>query len=144
MESTFNSGRQAPLTPKGTGAFAKFMRWFFFIVVVVGGVVFWWKYYYNYSDGYRSGLMQKLSHKGNLFKTYEGELVLSSIASSANVALASEKFYFSVPNDSIAKLVQKFEGKRVKLHYLQKNGILFWRGESEYMVDGAEAETVGQ
>lgn len=139
-----DSSRQAPLMPKRSNAFAKFMGWFFFIIIVVLGVIFWWKYYYTYSDGYRSGLMQKLSHKGNLFKTYEGELVLSSVASTANVALASEKFYFSVPSDSIAKVLQTYEGKKVKLHYVQKNGILSWRGESTYLVDGADPETAAQ
>ena len=142
MENTFDSSRQAPLVPKRIGGFAKFMRWFLFIILVVFGIVFWWKYYYTYSDGYRSGLMQKLSHKGNLFKTYEGELVLSSVASTANVALASEKFYFSVPSDSIARVLQSYEGRKAKLHYIQKNGILFWRGESEYLVDGVEAGSI--
>jgi molybdopterin-binding protein len=123
------------LQPKKAGAFKKFVRWFTFILLVVLGFLFWWKYFYTYSDGYRSGLMQKLSHKGNMFKTYEGELVMSSVASTSNVAIASEKFYFSVPSDSIAKALQLYEGKQVKVHYQQKNGKLFWRGESEYLVD---------
>lgn len=123
------------LQPKKTGAFRRFVRWFTLILLVVLGFLFWWKYFYTYSDGYRSGLMQKLSHKGNMFKTYEGELVMSSVSSTNNVALASEKFYFSVPSDSIAKLLQNYEGKQVKVHYEQKNGKLFWRGESSYQVD---------
>ncbi|MDN3658803.1 hypothetical protein QWZ08_24380 [Ferruginibacter paludis] len=123
------------LQPKKAGAFKKFVRWFTLILLVVLGFLFWWKYFYTYSDGYRSGLMQKLSHKGNMFKTYEGELVMSSVSSTSNVAIASEKFYFSVPSDSIAKALQFYEGKQVKVHYQQKNGKLFWRGESEYLVD---------
>jgi hypothetical protein len=127
-------------TPKKSG-FKKFMRIFLFILLLVGGLLFWWKYYYTYSDGYRSGLLQKLSHKGNLMKTYEGELVMSSVASTNNVALASEKFYFSIANDSIAKSLMNLEGKRVRLHYEQKNGKLPWRGESEYIVDAFNMET---
>lgn len=84
--------------------------------------------------------MQKLSHKGNIFKTYEGELVQRSIVSTNNVGIASEKFYFSVAIDSVAKAMQNFEGKNVKLHYLQKNGTLPWRGESEYIVDQVEPD----
>ena len=91
-----------------------------------------------YSDGFRSGLLQKVSHKGNIFKTYEGELVQRSVVSTGGVGIASEKFYFSVEEDSIAKRLQNFEGQNVKLHYKQKNGTLPWRGESEYIVDGAE------
>jgi hypothetical protein len=100
----------------------------------------YWKYYFTFSEGYRTGLIQKLSLRGNFFKTYEGELVLSSIVSSNNIALASEKFYFSVPSDSIANLLQKFEGKQVKLHYVQKNHPICWRGDSEYLADGVIAQ----
>ena len=100
----------------------------------------YWKYYFTFSEGFRTGFIQKLSLRGNLFKTYEGELVLSSIVSSNTIALASEKFYFSVPNDSIANLLQNFEGKQVKLHYVQKKNSLYWRGDSEYLVDGVIAQ----
>jgi len=128
-----------PLLPKKSG-FKKFMRIFVIIFLLICGLLFWWKYYYTYSDGYRSGLLQKLSHKGNLMKTYEGELVMSSISSTNNVALASEKFYFSIANDSIAKSLMNLEGKRVRLHYEQKNGKLPWRGESEYIINGFSIE----
>ena len=76
-----------------------------------------------------------MSHKGNLFKTYEGELVLNSIASNSNGPLSSEKFYFSVEDKNIAAKMAQFEGQRVELLYEQKNGALFWRGDSEYIVD---------
>jgi hypothetical protein len=125
---------------KKKGGCGKYVFMFLFAFLLIGGVAFWWKYYYTYSDGSRSGMLQKLSHKGNIFKTYEGELVLSSIASSANVALASEKFYFSIAEDSIAKKMMQFEGKRVKLHYEEKKGALPWRGESNYIVDGVTPE----
>ncbi|MBC7867790.1 MAG: hypothetical protein H7X88_09685 [Gloeobacteraceae cyanobacterium ES-bin-316] len=128
-----------PLQQKKSG-FKKFMRIFIILFLLIGGLLFWWKYYYTYSDGYRSGLLQKLSHKGNIMKTYEGELVMSSISSTNNVALASEKFYFSIASDSIAKALMNLEGKRVRLHYEQKNGKLPWRGESEYIINGFSME----
>jgi hypothetical protein len=123
------------IQPKKKGGCGKYVFMFLFAFLVIGGLVFWWKYYYTYSDGFRSGMLQKLSHKGNLMKTYEGELVLSSVSSTANVALASEKFFFSIANDSLAKSVQHLEGKRVRVHYEQKKGTLPWRGDSEYIVD---------
>lgn len=128
-----------PATPPGakkTSGFKKFLRWFSFITILVVAVIFYWKYFYTYSDGNRSGLLQKFSHKGNIFKTYEGELVQRSIVSTSNVGIASEKFYFSVTSDSIAKLIQLMEGKNVRVHYKQKKGTLPWRGESTYIVDG--------
>lgn len=111
-----------------------------FIILLLTGFVYW-KYFYTYSDGYRSGLLQKLSHKGNIFKTNEGELVQRSIVSTSNVAIASEKFYFSIVNDSIAKAMMNMEGRNVRLHYVQKKGTLPWRGESEYLVDGVQIDT---
>ena len=129
-----------PITPKKANSFKKFLRWFFFILILGAGLFGYWKYFYTYSDGYRSGLLQKMSHKGNVFKTYEGELVLSSVASTTNVALASEKFYFSVAHDSIAHVMQFLEGKKVRVHYTQKNGTLPWRGDSEYLVDEVKME----
>jgi hypothetical protein len=128
--------------PKKAGGFKKFVRWFTFILLVILGLFGYWKYYYTYSDGYRSGLLQKLSHKGNIFKTYEGELVQRSIISTSNVGIASEKFYFSVASDSVAKSMQILEGRNVRVHYLQKNGKLPWRGESEYIVDAVEIDTI--
>ena len=116
--------------------YKKIMYSLFFCLLVGLSIYGYWKYYFTFSEGYRTGLIQKLSFRGNFFKAYEGELVLSSIVSSTNVALASEKFYFSVPNDSIANVLQNFEGKQVKLHYVQKNHSLCWRGDSEYLVDG--------
>ena len=143
MESTqsefLNAGPNANLQKKKRGC-GKYMFMVFFIFIIIGAGIFYWKYYYTYSDGFRSGMLQKLSHKGNLMKTYEGELVLSSVASTNNVALASEKFYFSVALDSVAKRMMDFEGKRVKVHYEQKKGLLPWRGDSEYIVDGVSIE----
>jgi hypothetical protein len=135
-----NTINETSMAIKKKGGCGKYFALFLVVFILVGGLLFWWKYYYTYSDGSRSGMLQKLSHKGNIFKTHEGELVLSSIASSANVALASEKFYFSIADDSIAKKMNEFEGKRVKLHYEEKKGALPWRGESNYIVDGVTQE----
>jgi len=118
----------------------KFLSVIILIIVVFLIVFVYWRYYYTYSDGNRTGLLQKFSHKGNLFKTYEGELVLSSIQSTNGVGLASEKFYFSVSNDSLATRMMTLEGHRVTLHYLQKNSSLPWRGDSEYIIDKVTVE----
>jgi len=108
------------------------------VVCLIG--FFYWRFYFTYSDGNRTGLLQKFSHKGNMFKTYEGELILSSIQSTGGVGLASEKFLFSVSNDSLSTLMMNMEGKKVTVHYEQKNSTLPWRGDSEYIVDGVKIE----
>lgn len=104
------------------------------------GIWGWWRYYYTYSIGYRYGLLQKFSKRGNLFKTYEGELVLSSVRGNANVPIASEKFYFSVADEAVASQLMGKEGHTVTLHYKQKKAAIAWRGDTEYIVDSIVVE----
>ncbi len=105
------------------------------LVVIFFGLFIYGKYFYTFSDGYRAGLLQKFSHKGNLFKTYEGEMILSSVTANQNVAIASEKFFFSVTDKSLTSQFDTLQGQMVIVHYEQKHGALFWHGESQYIVD---------
>jgi hypothetical protein len=119
----------------------KIRKAFFLIVtliIIITGIFIYWKYFYTYSNGYRAGLLQKFSHKGNIFKTYEGEMILSSVSSNNNVAIASEKFYFSVTSKNLANQLDTIQGRMVIVHYKQKNGVLFWQGDSEYLVDSVK------
>lgn len=109
------------------------------VVLIVG--LGYFKYGFTYSKGYRAGLLQKFSEKGVIFKTYEGEIILSSVQSTANVALASEKFFFSVDDVEIARKMEVNQGKSVVVHYKEKNGALPWRGDSNYIVDSVRIST---
>lgn len=111
------------------------------IVILLSSIGFiYWKYLFTYSEGNRTGLLQKFSYKGTLFKTHEGELILSSIRSTGNVALASEKFYFSVKEKSVADNLKNLQGHFVTVRYKMKNGTLPWRGDSPYIVDSVSLE----
>ena len=126
---------------KWSGIKRRIRKTFYLILalfVIVSGIYIYGKYFYTYSDGYRAGLLQKFSHRGNLIKTYEGEMILSSVSSNSNVVLASEKFYFSVTKNSLAQRLDTMQGQMVIVHYLQKNGATFWRGDSEYLVDSVK------
>jgi len=111
---------------------------FVIVLMLIASIFIYWKYYYTYSNGYRAGLLQKFSHKGNLIKTYEGEMILSSVSGTSNVVIASEKFYFSVKNSKLAQILDTMQGQMVIVHYKQKNGVLFWNGDSEYQVDSVK------
>jgi hypothetical protein len=116
----------------------KVLRWLLFTIIIIGGIFIYWKYFYTYSEGYRAGLLQKFSNKGVIFKTYEGEMILSSVSSTREVALASEKFQFSVINKSLVRQFDTLQGEMVIVHYKQKNRQLFWRGDSPYLVDSVK------
>jgi hypothetical protein len=130
-----------PTTPKISNLkrMIKKIGWLLAIVVVLFiGTLIYWNYFFTYSEGYRAGLLQKFSKKGAMFKTYEGEMILSSITSNQNVALASEKFLFSVTDEKLASQLDTIQGQFVILHYTQKNSKLPWRGESLYLVDAVK------
>jgi hypothetical protein len=82
--------------------------------------------------------LQKFSSKGALFKTYEGEMILSSVSSTRDVALASEKFLFTLTDKNLARQFDTLQGDMVIVHYKQKNGVVFWRGDSPYLVDSVK------
>jgi hypothetical protein len=113
-------------------------KWLIAVLILALVIFFYVKYFYTYSDGYRAGLLQKFSRKGALFKTYEGELILSSVSGNNSTVIASEKFFFSVSTDSLAARLDTLQGRSVILHYRQKNSPVFWRGDSPYIVDGVK------
>jgi hypothetical protein len=117
-----------------------FLKWALILILIIGSIFIYWKYFYTYSEGYRAGLLQKFSHKGMIFKTYEGEMVLSSVSSSRDVALASEKFLFSLTNKSLVRQLDTLQGDMVIVHYKQKNATAFWRGDSPYLVDSVKVK----
>jgi len=106
-----------------------------FSLILILALFIFWKYFYTYSEGYRAGLLQKFSRKGTLFKTYEGEMILSSVTGGNNVVIASEKFFFSVADKQLASQLDTLQGRNVILHYRQKNGALLWKGHTPYYVD---------
>jgi hypothetical protein len=87
---------------------------------------------WSYSSGERAGWVQKLSKKGWLCKTWEGELALVSLPGST-----PEMFVFTVRDDDVAAQLTKVMGKRVALHYEQKVGLpTSCFGDTRYYVTG--------
>ncbi len=73
---------------------------------------------WSYSEGERAGWVQKLSRKGWVCKTWEGELALVS-----QPGAPLEKFQFTIWDEAAADDLNKFIGKRVSLHYEEKVGL---------------------
>jgi len=92
---------------------------------------------YTYSSGDRAGYLQKISKRGWICKTWEGELQLSAIPGSQ-----PEKFLFTTRSDSIAAILTSLAGQRVSLHYEQHTGVpgtCF--GDTEYFVTAVRPVT---
>ena len=85
---------------------------------------------YTYSRGDRNGYIQKLSKKGWICKTWEGELAIGNIPGAMQ-----ERFPFTVRSDSLAAAMNKTMGSRVSITYEEHKGVpgtCF--GETNYFV----------
>ena len=90
----------------------------------------WLTLHWNYSEGDRAGYVQKLSKKGWLCKTWEGELALVTMPGAI-----PEKFIFTVPDDAAAGRINALAGERVVLQYQQHKFIpSSCFGDTEYFV----------
>lgn len=99
-------------------------------LVLLGTVGYvYWFYYSSYSDGNRGGVLQKFSRKGNLFKTYEGELLMRGFGQKSG-GFNAQYFYFSVSDIALADSLSKCIDKKVTLHYIQYRRHLPWRGDN--------------
>ena len=93
---------------------------------------------FSYADGERAGYVQKLSKKGWVCKTWEGEMAMVTMPGTV-----AEKFYFTVPDDDVAAKINAQVGKRVSLHYDEHKWIPFsCFGETGHFVDGVRETAV--
>jgi hypothetical protein len=98
----------------------------------------WVSLHYAYSSGERVGYVQKISQKGWLCKTWEGELAMTTLPGTA-----PQIFEFSVRDDATAHRIEQAAGQRMALSYEQHKGVpSSCFGETEYFVTGVR--TLGQ
>lgn len=87
---------------------------------------------WSYSTGERAGWVQKLSKKGWVCKTWEGELAMVSMPGAT-----PEKFLFTIFDDEVAQQITRAMGRRVSLHYEEKVGLpTSCFGDTRYYVKG--------
>lgn len=90
-------------------------------------------YYATYSNGYRSGELIKITHKGLMFKTWEGEI-------SQGVS-ESQHFSFSVEGSEkeVIQQLKDFQGQQVKLTYKERFATFPWLGDTKYFITEVES-----
>lgn len=111
------------------------------ILLVAGGIYY---YFGTYSDGVRSGIVVKISHKGYLFKTWEGQLNLLTFGAVRSQNMVSESFDFSVASDQQAVIKDleavSLSGERVSLYYEERFAAFPWRGDTRYFIVRVERQ----
>jgi hypothetical protein len=115
--------------------------WFLLIFVLLPTLLIagytWLTLHYSYSSGERSGYIQKISKKGWLCKTWEGELAMTTTPGTA-----PQIFPFSIRGETTAHRIEQTAGQRVVLSYEQHKGVpTSCFGETEYFVTGVR--TIG-
>jgi hypothetical protein len=112
----------------------QFFLWLF-AIAIVGGLLFVWVCGWTFSDGTRAGELIKVSTKGVVFKTYEGQINLGGFQSDDGSGIVGNIWNFSTTKKEVYQQLQELEGKKVKLHYEQRYKQMPWQGDTEYFVD---------
>ena len=109
-------------------------RWPYLLLLLLGFAAYtWFVLWWSYSEGERVGIVQKLSRKGYVCKTSEGELALYVIS-----GMAPQIWPFTVRDAEVARRVDAMLGERVRLHYTEHIGIpSSCFGDTRYYVDNA-------
>jgi len=117
----------------------KFLIGFFGVIILGLALYITAVYYLTYSKGYRSGELVKLSYKGLIFKTWEGQL--SQGVSDGQV------FRFSIEDNEerVINLLKDYQGSNVRLKFKERYRTFFWWGDTKYfVVDVEEVKNIGK
>ncbi len=112
------------------------------LALVVGVSVFSFFYWGVYDEGVRAGKILRLSKKGMLFKTYEGQLNLETFGALKGASPIMESFDFSVESSDETTIKEleavALTGERINLHYIKRYKIFPWRGDTKYFATSVE------
>ena len=125
---------------EGAESIGRKIKRFFLIllgVVLGGGRLFVWVAGWTFSEGTRAGELIKISKKGVVFKTYEGQLNLGGFQSD-NAGIVGNIWEFSTTKGDIYSRLQELEGKKIKLHYKQRYKPMPWQGKTDYFIHKVE------
>jgi hypothetical protein len=112
----------------------KFLLYAILILAICTTLYFLFIYYATYSNGVRAGELIKVSDKGVVFKTCEGEL--SQGISGAQI------FKFSVldSDKGVIDSLKTLQGQYVKVTYIERYKTFPWWGDTNYFVVKVEKE----
>ncbi len=117
-------------------------RIFIGVLAVVLIALFLFYNYAVYDEGVRAGVVVRISKKGVIFKTYEGQLNLESFGALRGTNPIASTFDFSVQgnDEQVIKDLEaaSLSGERVNLKYIKRYGAFAWRGETQYYVIAVE------
>jgi hypothetical protein len=108
------------------------------IILAIIGFFLWGNY--TYSEGTRAGDLIKISKKGYVFKTHEGQLKLGGIDLENKDEGLSDTWSFSVKDHGIVQQLEKLQGHKVVLRYKEINYSMPWQGDTNYYIISVEEQ----
>ena len=128
INKTYESG-----VKKTKSFFRKAIIGSFILLILAGAGYLLWANY-TYSEGTRTGYLMKISKKGYVFKTHEGQLNLGGFQESDNTSVVGNTWDFSLKDNNLATKLEQLQGKKVMLHYKEINKAMPWQGETNYYI----------
>jgi hypothetical protein len=130
------------LTQRIKGTARRIVKITFITLLILGVGVLSFMYWGVYDEGIRAGTILRISKKGMLFKTYEGQLNLQTFGALKGTNPIMEAFDFSVEVNEASVIQQLQEaalsGERVNLHYIKRYTTFPWRGDTKYFIVNVE------
>lgn len=123
---------------KKVGKTVKKGLWILLALLIVGGGVYLWVCNWTYSEGTRAGYLIKISKKGVIWKTYEGQLNLGGVTTDPQTGLSGNIWDFSINDRDFPEVLQQYEGRQVKLHYREVFKAMPWQGKTNHFVYDVE------
>ncbi|MDP2362792.1 MAG: hypothetical protein Q8M94_03370 [Ignavibacteria bacterium] len=112
----------------------KFLKIGIPVLIIILAIVFWWRYYFVFGEGVKAGNLNFVVKKGYVFKTWEGRIIQEGFKTPAPNQMQSNEFEFSILDDQIAQVLERYSGKFVELRYKEYLNAIPWRGNSNYIV----------
>ena len=128
-----NEGQGQGSAPRRKPSFRRYLFVSLFVVAVLF-LIYYLICGMAYSEGTRSGVLTKISKKGFVFKTYEGEMNIGGISDGQGTIMPSTVFRFSVNDRDVYKKLESLQGQRVTVRYRQVIKNFFWQGDTDYFI----------
>jgi len=107
----------------------------FVLVLIASLFIYYFICGMTYSEGTRSGILTKVSRKGFIIKTYEGELNVGGFSEGDGTIMPASIFKFSVADKKVYNELEAAQGHKVVVRYNQVMKNFFWQGETDYFIE---------
>ena len=113
------------------------------VIVIIGLAILAFLYFGTFSEGTRAGIIMKISKRGAIVKTWEGQMNLETFGAVKDATnIVTETFTFSIERGN-QELIDELNaaalsGERVNLKYVERYITVFWRGDTKVFAVGVE------